>query len=49
MSGLARKFAAVDHSLNIFIMSMCRELLDEKKMKKALEEDEEYKGQDNDD
>ncbi len=36
MSGLARKFAAVDHTLNIFILSMCRELLDENKVKKAF-------------
>ena len=28
MSGLARKFASIDHSINIFIMSMCRVHID---------------------
>ena len=27
MSGLARKFASIPHSINIFIMSMCRSSL----------------------
>ena len=34
MSGVARKFAQKDYSLNIFIMSMCRVFIDNQSVKK---------------
>ncbi len=37
MSGIARKFAAKNYSINLFLMSMCRSRFDERQLKEIYE------------